>query len=178
MSLQLAISVEEERAADAPLAALLRLLDELTARLIGLDPAVYGARPLRVSGSIGQHVRHCLDHVAAVAAAGPAAPLCYDHRERGTAIETEPADAVRQIFRLKAALERRSDRSLDEPIAVTLTPAEASEPVTTWSTLGRELAFVASHTIHHQAMIGVLLSLHGIGVPDRFGYSPSTPPDH
>jgi hypothetical protein len=43
------------------------------------------------------------------------------------------------------------------------------------STLGRELAFVASHTIHHFAIVALLLRDMGIGVPARFGYAPSTP---
>ena len=38
--------------------------------------------------------------------------------------------------------------------------------MTGWSTLARELAFVVSHTIHHQAIIGVLLAIHGHAVPD------------
>ena len=169
----------DERSAGQPVAALGRLLDELATLLIGIEPEVYCDRPLsRASGSIGEHVRHCLDHVAALLAAGPRLPLCYDQRERGTSIETSPLDAVRQMLRFKAALARWRDRSLDEPIRLTLTTSASGEAFTTWSTLGRELAFVASHTIHHQAMIAVLVSLSGIEVPDRFGYSPSTPVGH
>jgi uncharacterized damage-inducible protein DinB len=40
---------------------------------------------------------------------------------------------------------------------------------------GRELAFVINHTIHHQALIAVLLAWHGIEVAPRFGVAPSTP---
>jgi hypothetical protein len=40
------------------------------------------------------------------------------------------------------------------------------------------LAFVVSHTIHHQAMIGVLLATRGHTVPHRFGLAPSTPNRH
>jgi hypothetical protein len=35
-----------------------------------------------------------------------------------------------------------------------------------------------SHTIHHQAIIGVLLAMHDVAVPERFGHSPSTPRRH
>ncbi len=42
------------------------------------------------------------------------------------------------------------------------------------TSLGRELAFVMSHTIHHNALIGVIAKLLGIDVPERFGYAPST----
>lgn len=54
--------------------------------------------------------------------------------------------------------------------------SEGAQPVIGWSTLARELAFVMSHTIHHQAIVALLLEQQGGGVPDeRFGYAPSTP---
>ena len=128
-----------------------------------------------VSGSIGEHVRHCLDHVSALLAADASAALSYDRRQRGTAVEIDPTQAARQILQLKRGIETWSTRSLDEPIRVTSMISPAGDAVTGWSTLARELAFVVSHTIHHQAIIGLLLAVHGLEVPDRFGHSPSTP---
>jgi uncharacterized damage-inducible protein DinB len=43
------------------------------------------------------------------------------------------------------------------------------------SSVGRELAFVVSHTIHHLAVIAFLLRDLSIEVPSRFGYAPTTP---
>jgi uncharacterized damage-inducible protein DinB len=159
--------------------ALWRLLDELELLLIEVAPGVYCARvATAVSGSIGEHVRHCLDHVAALLTADPSVTLSYDRRQRGTAVETDPADALRQIERLKGALTAWSARPLDEPIRVTSMISSSGDVVTGWSTLARELAFVVSHTVHHHAIIGVLLAIHGHGVPERFGHSPSTPRRH
>jgi uncharacterized damage-inducible protein DinB len=150
-------------------------LDAVTDVVMSMDTASYVARPLReVSGSIGEHVRHCLDHIAALAASTSMQPLSYDRRERGTAIETDPAEAMRLILRLNAALDRWSGPSLDDPISVTSLVAPG-QSVTGWSTVGRELAFVASHTVHHQALIALLLAVQGLAVPDRLGYAPSTP---
>ena len=162
-----------------PVGSLGRLLDELASLVLGLDPEVYRARgETSVSGTIGEHIRHCLDHVSALLSAHPSGTLSYDHRLRGTAVETDARAALQQILRLQAALERWSARSLDEPIRVTSMISPSGESVTGWSTLARELAFVVSHTIHHQATIAVLLILHGLDVPDRFGHSPSTPRRH
>jgi uncharacterized damage-inducible protein DinB len=153
-----------------------RLLDEIASIALSLDEATYRERLVPdASGSIGEHVRHCLDHIAALVAWSPSATLSYDHRERGTAVERDPAEALRQVLRLKAAIDRWGDRSLDEPLLVRSLLTRSGESVTGWSTLGREIAFVTSHTIHHQAVIGVLLSLRGVGVPEAFGYAPSTP---
>jgi hypothetical protein len=130
------------------------------------------------SGTIGEHVRQSLDHVSALLSAGPSATLSYDHRQRGTAIEADPAVALQQILRLRAGIELWSTRSLDEPIRVMSMVSPDGEAVSGWSTLSREIAFVVSQTIHHQAIIGILLTLHGYAVPERFGHSPSTPRRH
>ena len=166
------------RSSIPPSRALWRLLDELESLLSELGTDVYGVRFADVSGSIGEHVRHCLDHVTALLAADSSVTLSYDRRHRGTAVETETGEALRQILQLKSALDAWSTRSLDEPIRVTSMIDSSGDAVTAWSTLARELAFVVSHTIHHQAIIGVLLAIHGRSVPKRFGHSPSTPRRH
>lgn len=159
-----------------PASIITRQLDDLAAIVMSLDDETYVARPIAdVSGSIGEHVRHCLDHISALVAANAARPLSYDHRERGTSVEREPAEALRSIMRLKSVLARWGDRAIDDPICVVAMLTPAGETVTGWSTLARELAFVNSHTIHHQAMIAVLLSLAGLDVPDRLGLAPATP---
>jgi hypothetical protein len=42
------------------------------------------------------------------------------------------------------------------------------------STISRELQALSSHTIHHFALIAVILRLHGIFLDPEFGVSPST----
>jgi uncharacterized damage-inducible protein DinB len=76
---------------------------------------------------------------------------------------------------LKAVLADAHDEELDAPVAVVSMLTRGKTAVSAWSTLRRELAFVVSHTVHHQALIAVLLSLVGVPVPDAFGLAPSTP---
>lgn len=164
------------RSSVPPAWELWRLLDELDSVLSEVSPDLYCDRFVaEVSGSIGEHVRHCLDHVSALLSADASATLSYERRQRGTAVETDPAQAVRQILQLKRGIESWSRRALDEPIRVTSMISPAGDAVTGWSTLARELAFVISHTIHHQAIVGLLLAVHGHEVPEQFGHSPSTP---
>jgi uncharacterized damage-inducible protein DinB len=165
-----------DTAQGSAVSALRGRLEELMRLVLALPPDAYCARPSRVSGSIGEHVRHVLDHVSSLVQARPAALLSYDHRARGAALETEPGAAVRELMRLDAALECWNDRSLDAPVAVTAVMSSEGQAVAGWSTLARELAFVMSHTVHHQAIVALLLELQGLEVPDeRFGYAPSTP---
>jgi uncharacterized damage-inducible protein DinB len=162
-----------------PASALQYLLDELAALVGDLPRELYcGHFAAPHSGSIGEHVRHCLDHVSALLIADAAQTLSYDHRQRGTSVENDSIAAVRQIRYLQDAIEPWSTRSLDEPIRVTSMLSAEGDSVTGWSTLGRELAFVVSHTIHHQALIGLLLATRGHTVPHRFGLAPSTPNRH
>ena len=159
-------------------APLVRVLDELASMLMQVTPSAYTARPLLgVSGSIGEHVRHALDHVTAFAAARQPQVLTYDRRERGTAVEGDSGAALGAVLRIKAALTATTTAAarLDEPIAVSAILSRGSEPVSMRSTLGRELAFVVSHTVHHQALIAMLLAVNGSGVPDSYGLAPSTP---
>jgi uncharacterized damage-inducible protein DinB len=158
-----------------PATVINRQLDEIAAIVISIDDAAYVARPVDVSGSIGEHVRHCLDHIGALVGATSSIPLSYDRRERGTAVEREPSDALRTIMRLKTAVNRWAERDVDEPLRVVSMLTASGESVEGWSTLGRELAFVTSHTVHHQAMIAVLLSVAGLDVPEHLGLAPVTP---
>jgi uncharacterized damage-inducible protein DinB len=43
------------------------------------------------------------------------------------------------------------------------------------TTVGRELAFVINHTVHHSALVAVLLEQAGRVRPARFGLAPTTP---
>jgi uncharacterized damage-inducible protein DinB len=170
------VAAAEDRTLQAPVLALARQLDDLIGVLIVMRSEDYVARPAPgVSGSIGEHVRHVLDHIGALLAADPRVPLSYDRRERGTAVESDVSTAMRQILRLKAALERWSTRSLDDPILVEALVSRTGPSVAGWSSLARELAFVFSHTVHHMSTIALLMDLQDLHVPERFGYAPSTP---
>jgi hypothetical protein len=163
------------RGSAPPSRALARRLDAIAALVSMLPTGVYTTRvDGRVSGTVGEHVRHCLDHVAALAVVGPGATLSYDRRARGTAVEREPEAALSEIGRLKTAIDGLAARPLDERIRVSSMVDVSGECVVVASTIGRELAFVISHTIHHQATIAAVLALQGIEPPAAFGYAPST----
>jgi hypothetical protein len=169
-----------ERTCDPALAALDRALEDIAAVVHTLSPEVYRARPLaEASGSIGEHVRRCLDPVAALVSAEPSLDLSYDKGDRGSAVETDPVKALQciQILRIKVAVGRWSMRAQD-PIVVTSTISRNGVAVTEMSTMARELAFVLDHAVHHQSTIRLLASLQGLDARDRVGYAPSTPRSH
>ena len=176
MGAAVSLSEAPDREALRPTDALAQLLDGLAAVVLGIPSDVYVARPVpEVSGSIGAQVRHALDHVAAFVTAPSTSPVSYDHRDRGTSVETDPASALRAIFRLKTALVQCNADWLAAPLEVIAKVSATGASVRAWSSRGRELAFVQSHTIHHQAIIAMLLVIQGYAPPAGFGYAPSTP---
>lgn len=156
-----------------PLAELLR---ELAGVVAQLNPAQYNERcgETFFNGNIGGHVRHCLDHIRAILDGFPVGLVDYDHRERGTSIETDPFAARDEIRRLRRLAEDLAQIEDEAPVRVAVLPTRDGQSVTLLSTLGRELAFVLSHTIHHNATIkGMALALR-VALPPSFGYAPST----
>jgi uncharacterized damage-inducible protein DinB len=163
------------RSSSPPSRALANRLDNIESLVMTLPAGVYTTRvDGRVSGTLGEHVRHCLDHIAALASSQPDTTLSYDRRQRGTAVECDPTAALQEILRLKAAVDGLSTRSLDEPIRVSSLVDASGEAIVATSSLGRELAFVISHTIHHQATMAAVLALQGLEPPAAFGFAPST----
>jgi uncharacterized damage-inducible protein DinB len=150
-------------------------LRTLRALVDGLSHDVYRSVTSRSSGSVGEHVRHCLDHARALLAGVTSGELTYDARLRGTRIETDPRAAAIEIGMLCVALDRLDHLPPDTPIRLrTITQRDAA-PVEVTTTAGREIAFVIQHTIHHCALIALLLERRDITVPAFFGYAPSTP---
>jgi len=156
-----------------PLAA---LMSELLALVAALSPAQYAARTGRLfsDGSIGGHVRHCLDHARALADALASGEIDYDHRERGTPIETDLAAAGAEAARLLSAFTSLADHDADHPVRIAVIAQRGGPPITLGTTLGRELAFVLSHTIHHNAIVRAMALSLGANVPATLGYAPST----
>src|SRR5262249_10954692 len=154
---------------------LVNLLQQLASVIQPLTDSEYTQKPVGViESSIGGHVRHCLDHVQSLLAATECGHLDYDHRRRGTLIETSPQSALALIETLVDLLESLSPRLLSGPISVSVTMASDQLPISVVTRVGRELAYVLSHTVHHNAIINAMVKTLGGWVPNRFGYAPST----
>ena len=124
--------------------------------------------------TIGGHVRHCLDHVRALVEGVEKGEINYDHRERGTQVETSVDAARAEVQRLVACLVSLGSADLSLRLRVRVMPTRDSGGVFVESTVGRELSFVLSHTIHHNAMVRGMALAVGVRVPESFGYAPST----
>jgi hypothetical protein len=160
----------------APVTPLLTLLYQMRQTIERMDDATYTApAPGRAAGGVGGHVRHCLDHVSALLSATRSGVCEYDRRRRGTDVETSRSAACTRIADLTSALLCLDALLLDEPVLVESQLEPGGAMMLTRSSVCRELAFVVSHTIHHNAILGQILQAHGLPVERRYGVAPSTP---
>ena len=153
----------------------LGLLDQGIQLLDGLDDGLYAKPEAAVSMStVGSHVRHCIDYFEGFLAGVSQGRIDYDQRERDPMVETHRAYARDKLGSIQAAC--RALLKLDaQALAVKQdSPQPAERAPWASSSLERELQFLTSHTVHHFALIGVIMRLNGIEPREGFGVAPST----
>jgi uncharacterized damage-inducible protein DinB len=155
-------------------AALAEVLDQLAGVVAGLSDRSYAGADETGGGSIGGHVRHCLDHVRLLLEGLDTGIVDYDRRERGTDIERDRRAACEKVQELVRRLRAAGDVRLDRALRVRSLLDDGGPSLEAPSSVGRELLFVLSHTIHHNAMIASAARRLGNPVPAFFGYAPGT----
>ena len=159
-------------AAILPIIAVLRQLRDV---ISAMTDEQYRMKPVGyASSNVGGHVRHCLDHLEALLAGIEEGELSYDHRRRGTDVETSREAALDVIRRQERQLLAFPPNSEGALLSLSAMVSCSLPAIKVETTVGRELAFVLSHTVHHNALIAIMAQTLGVPVPDRFGYAPST----
>lgn len=122
----------------------------------------------------GPHLRHLIEHFEALLLAPYRGRVDYDRRPRDRALERQPELARRRLLALQQALSA-GGAAADSPLRVRgLCGAGGEFEFDVPSTFGRELVFVASHAVHHFALLQPYCRQHGIAVGADFGKAPST----
>jgi uncharacterized damage-inducible protein DinB len=153
----------------------IRYLDQALELLAQLDDETYRRPyPPMFNSGIGAHLRHVLDHYRSFLDGIASRRIDYDARARDPRIESDCDHAASIVREIVAGLAAVPDAGTS--LLVKMDSDERAEPVADWqrSSVGRELQFLVSHTVHHYALIAVLLRLHGIAPEEEFGCAPST----
>jgi uncharacterized damage-inducible protein DinB len=134
------------------------------------DPA-----PLNLGSSVGAHLRHCLDHYDNFFEGIATGRIDYDARRRDRTIEIDRTAALDKLHLLVAALSALEDAG-DRPLPVKMDCGDDTDENTWWSdsSVRRELQFLISHTVHHFAIIKMVLTAAGHPMGSDFGIAPST----
>lgn len=134
---------------------------------------VYTAICPIVAASIGQHVRHSLDHISR--ALEDTSSFHYDQRSRKTADEEDIEAALNRIQHLQDRLDVVSMKDHQAKVTANFMLTADGPEIALPSTRARELGFVVHHAIHHLAMIRIICQQHdNIVLPSDFGRAPST----
>jgi uncharacterized damage-inducible protein DinB len=127
------------------------------------------------SSSIGQHLRHVLDHYVNLIDGVTANHINYNIRQRHCALESSPEHASVVCKRLQKWLQNIEPAALSQVVTVeSEVSVTQTESVVVQSSLGRELMFVTSHAIHHYALIKIIRHMQAKSVPEHFGVAPAT----
>lgn len=131
---------------------------------------------LALSSSVGPHLRHCLEHYESFLAGWQTGQIDYDARARNVHVETERRYALALIEEIITALRCIEENDAERGVHVKQDSNAAHEAAMPWSasSVRRELQFLVSHTVHHYALIAMILRLHGFEPDADFGVAPST----
>lgn len=151
------------------------LLEQARALVARIEDSTYvRASPVNPEGSIGRHLRHCLDFYRCLLDGLPLGRIDYTRRERAGEVELRREAAGERIRGLLDELQRLEVIPHRPVLVRDEDHRDEAPPAWSRSSLARELQFVASHTLHHLALIGMLLRSLGVEPGADFGVAPST----
>jgi uncharacterized damage-inducible protein DinB len=127
------------------------------------------------SASIGQHIRHIVDHFSSLMRGLDSTNVDYNHRSRQSETETSLNIAINQLQHIKTWILSLTDTQLAQALSVVSEiNVDHEDHVTVNSTTARELVFCVSHAIHHYALVKIIRQLQGAHVDANFGVAPAT----
>jgi hypothetical protein len=127
------------------------------------------------AGPVGAHMRHVIEHYEALLDAVCTRQVNYDARPRDRALEATPELAGHRLHALRQRLGHWTPDLLDMSVQVLGQGGTVGDfNFRVLSSIGRELAFVAGHAVHHFALLAAHCQQHGIPTPAHFGKAPST----
>ncbi len=125
---------------------------------------------------IGSHFRHCLDFYQSFLGGVVEGRIDYDDRDRDERIEKDRTIAISKIQNTIHRLDALIHIDNQKPLLVRLEDEAEQESPSSWSSssVQRELQALVSHTVHHYALIAIMLQLKGYLPAKEFGVAPST----
>ncbi len=153
---------------------LLAELRQLLELISNSSPRLYSENhPLLNSTSLGGHIRHLLEHYQIFFKAFQnQTPIDYDHRPRCHQCQNCIENAQLVIDDILHDLKAMPQQ--DESVAVSIITNPALSDMVSQSSLLREMQFLQSHTVHHLAIIGIVLRQEGISLAGDMTKAPST----
>jgi hypothetical protein len=160
---------------DMPTLALLRFNRQVLDQALALVVAHEAPGAAAFAGPVGAHLRHIIEHYEALLMPAQRGAVDYDGRPRDRELERSTDLARQRIVALLHCLSCSAGLACEQPVRVGGLGGLAGDFVFgVVSTIGRELVFVASHAIHHFALLQAHCKQSGIHISADFGKAPAT----
>ncbi len=150
----------------------IKQLINLTSILSQIKENDYKASITQLKGaSIGKHVRHVVEFYGCLFLNNNGRSVNYDSRQRNLLLEENLKYTEDYITEIIDALTRIETNS-----RMLLISSYQNQSVTMESSLYRELSYNIEHTVHHLAIISIVIPTHFpyIILSENFGYADST----
>lgn len=153
--------------------SILEVLDQVKNLITSCDKQVYSNPSQHSLSSIGQHIRHIIDHFVIFETGLKDGVINYNLRSRGNISEKDPSVALQQILEL---IDWFKNINLDnDPVDVISEVSIAKTQIMTiQSNIARELVYLINHTIHHVAYASLVAKQLDQEVDQNLGIAPST----
>lgn len=155
----------------------LTVLEQGIALLETIDDTLYTRIDEQIFRTcVGTHMRHLLDFYGSFLRGLAIGRIDYDSRERDHSVERDRSAALARLQEILVALDTLPIRDRMQSVVVRQDSSAPAEDPSAWgqSSVAREMQALVSHTIHHYALIAVLLRRHGFEPSPDFGVAPST----
>jgi uncharacterized damage-inducible protein DinB len=127
------------------------------------------------NSSIGAHTRHVLDHYQAFIDGLPMGHINYDARARVLDVELNRSVAIEKMNAVIACMAQIENHDQSLLVSMDIGVPETKDIVPQRSTVGRELAFLHGHSVHHEALIAFILRALNVDIDvEEVGLAPST----
>ena len=157
----------------------IRLLEQGIDLLENIDDKRYLYSDEQVyKSAVGRHIRHTLEHYLCLLQHGMnGSQIDYDARKRDEQLETDRQYAVKVTKSIISELNilAKQPEQLDRQLQIKNNEGHLKAEGQ-WCRSGwrRELLFLISHTVHHYALVAIILRVQGYHSPPEFGVAPST----
>lgn len=123
------------------------------------------------AASVGAHLRHVMDHFDCFLDGLALGKIDYSNRQRDMGSEQ---NRLLMIQRISHMSERLMTISYDANTPIQVRSGISEPACFVQSSIDREIDFLISHSIHHFAMIKMILERFDYVLPAEFGVAPST----
>lgn len=169
------VSVVAPPAEDCGLVELCRYNTLVIEQVMALVEAHQAAAAPHYAVIAGPHLRHLIEHYEALLFRNDPARVDYDQRPRDRQVEHDPALAHERLRAIRAAIAALARTEPADALQVSgLAGGQGELTYTVHSSLARELVFLASHAVHHLAVIKPYCDAYGLPHDAHLGLAPAT----